>query len=113
MCWEIGAPNLDTDFWEVVPKYFDTTISVDPIPTVHQEDLHLNTNTRNQLYMRTQLFIHYNLVQYKILALFMWLPYHDTNTLYGNFDISYLSSLMSWYGKRGGGTTIYTTPWLI
>jgi len=81
MCWEIATPNLGTDFCEVVPKYFDTTSSMDPIPTLHQEDLHLNTIMRDQLYTRTQLFIHHNLVQHMTIALFIWLSYHDTATL--------------------------------
>ena len=50
--------------------------------------------------METQLFIHHNLVQHKILALFMWQPYHDTARLYDNIVISYLRSLMPWYDKR-------------
>ena len=37
---------------------------MDPIPTLHQEDLHLNTNMRDQLYVGTQLFIYHNLVQH-------------------------------------------------
>ena len=40
------------------------------------------------------------------LTLFMWLPYHDTTTLHGNFAISYLRPLMSWYGK-GRGTPLF------
>jgi hypothetical protein len=31
----------------------------------------------------------------------MWLPYRDTTILHGNLAISYLRSLMLWYGKRG------------
>jgi len=58
-----------------------TLHSVDHIPTLYQEDIHLNTNMRDQLYMRTQLFIHHNLVQHMTIALFMWLTYHDTGIL--------------------------------
>ena len=70
--------------------------------TLHQEDIHLNTNMREQLYMKTQLFIHHNLGQHMTLALFMWLLYYDTTILHDNIAISYLRPLMPWYGKRGG-----------
>ena len=42
--------------------------------TIYQEDLHLDTNMRNQLYLETQIFIHHNLVQHKTFTLFMWHP---------------------------------------
>ena len=54
----------------------------------------------HQFYMGTQLFIHHNLVQNKILTLFMCLPYYGTNTLHDNIFIFYLRPLM--YGKMGG-----------
>ena len=60
---------------------------MDPIPTLHQEHLHLDTNMRDQLYMETQFFIHRDLVQYKILALSMLLPYDDSNILLPPFQI--------------------------
>ena len=75
---------------------------MDPIPTLHQKDLHLDTNMRDQFYIGTQIFIHHNLVEYKNLPLFMWLPYHDTTTLYNNLVICFLRPLMPWYSKRGG-----------
>ena len=59
-------------------------------PILHQEDLHLDTNMRDQLYIETQILIHHNLVQYKISTPFMWLSYHNTITLYDNLVISYL-----------------------
>ena len=70
--------------------------------TLYREDLHLNTNMREQLYMKTQLFIHYNLIQHMTLALFMWLPYRDTTTLHDNLAVSYLRLFMLWYDKWGG-----------
>jgi len=70
--------------------------------TLHQKYVHLNTNMREQLYMKTQLFIHHNLGQHMTLALFMSLLYYDTTILHGNLVISYLRPLMPWYDKRGG-----------
>ena len=52
--------------------------------------------------MRTQLFIHHNLLQHKTLVLFIWLSYHDTTTLHDNLIISYLTPLMPWCGNMGG-----------
>ena len=52
MCWEVGAPNLSTDFREAVLNYCDTTSSVDPVPKLHQQDLHLDTNMGDQLSTR-------------------------------------------------------------
>ena len=69
--------------------------------------LHLGTNTRDQLYMGNQLFIHHYLVQHNTRALFISLPYHDTTTLHGNLVIFYLRPLMSWYGKRGRGAPLF------
>ena len=69
--------------------------------------LHLGINTRDQLYMGNQLFIHHNLVQHNTLALFISLPYHNTTTLDDNFAIFYLRHLMPWYGKRGRGAPLF------
>ena len=41
-----------------------------------------------------------NLLQHKTIALFIWLPYHDTTTLHGNLVIFYLRPLMPWCGNR-------------
>ena len=43
-----------------------------------------------------------NLVQHTTLALFICPSYYGITTLYGNFAISYLRPLMTYYDKRGG-----------
>ena len=41
---------------------------------IYQEDLHLDTNMGDKLYLGSQIFIHHNLVQHKVFTLFMWHP---------------------------------------
>ena len=107
---EINVTNLDTDFQEAVPKQYDTTFSPYLIPTLHRETLIQTPIWISTQYKRTQLFIHYHLVQHKTLSLFMWLSYHDTK-LCGYHDTSYLIPVMSWYVKRGGSTWCLWVLW--
>ena len=66
-CDVLRNPNLSTDFREAVLNYCDTTSSIDLVPKLHQEALHLDTNMETNF-----LFIQYNLIQHKTtLILFM------------------------------------------
>ena len=67
----------------VGPLTLTLTFCAEIIRTVHQEDLYLDTNMRDQLYMETQLFIHRNLVQYSFTL-------YDTMTL-----LQYMTTLPS------------------
>jgi len=114
MCWEIGTPNLDTDFWEAVPKLCDTTSSVDPIFTLHQEDFHLDINMKDQLYMGAQLFIHHNLVQYKTHLHFLCgYPIMTLLHYMATFPSPTWDLLCQGMAREEGRNPIYSTPWVM
>ena len=68
--------------------------------TLHQKDVHLNTNMIEQLYIKTQLFIHHNLVQHNSL----FALYVATLHYYTSWQHCHLirETFYAWYAKMGG-----------
>jgi len=86
-----------------------------PIPTLYQEDLHLDTCMRDQLYLRLK-------------SLFTVTKYQDSYTLYTLYLCGYPTITLLLYmtttpssrdllcysmTREEGSTPIYRTPWLI